>query len=85
MIPGTHAVVTERMGFMARLPPAGVILQATAALGQANQMKLICTPQIVCLPDSVTSISANPLMKPIPVSDGAQSTHTAGGAYSSDE
>jgi hypothetical protein len=26
-------------------------------------------PQIVCLPDSVTSISANPLMKPIPVSD----------------
>jgi hypothetical protein len=42
-------------------------------------------PQIVCLPDSVTSISANPLMKPIPVSDGAQSTHTAGGAYSSDE
>ena len=43
MIPSTHAVVTERMGFMARLPPAGVILQATAALGQANQMKLICT------------------------------------------
>jgi len=39
-------------------------------------------PQIVCLPDSVTSISANPLMKPIPVSDGAQSTHTAGGRTS---
>ena len=46
MIPSTHAVVTERMGFMARLPPAGVILQATAALGQANQMKLICTLDI---------------------------------------
>jgi len=38
MIPGTHAVVTERTGFMARLPPAGAILQATAAGGQANQM-----------------------------------------------
>ena len=42
-------------------------------------------PQIVCLPDAVTSVSANPLMKPIPVWDGPQSTHTAGGAYSSDE
>ena len=38
MIPGTHAVVTERTGFMARLPPAGVILQAHGAGGQANQL-----------------------------------------------
>jgi hypothetical protein len=30
MILGSDAVVRERKGFMARLPPAGVILQATA-------------------------------------------------------
>ena len=38
MIAGTHAFVTERTGFMASLPPAGVILQATAPWGQVNQM-----------------------------------------------
>jgi hypothetical protein len=42
-------------------------------------------PQIVCLPDAVVSVSANPLMKPVAIPDGEQSTHTAGGAYSSDE
>jgi hypothetical protein len=42
-------------------------------------------PQVVCLPNAVTSVSANPLMKPIPESDGGQSTQTAAGAYSSDE
>jgi hypothetical protein len=42
-------------------------------------------PQIVCLPNAVTSVSANPLMKEIPVADGNQSSHTTSGAYSSDE
>jgi hypothetical protein len=42
-------------------------------------------PQIVCLPNAVISVSANPLMKAIPVADGPQSSHTTSGAYSSDE
>ena len=42
-------------------------------------------PQIVSLPNAVTSVSANPLMKPIAGHDGGQSTLTAAGAYSSDE
>jgi len=42
-------------------------------------------PQIVCLPDAVTSVSASPLEKPFSETDGGQSTMTAAGAYSSDE
>jgi hypothetical protein len=41
-------------------------------------------PQIVSLPDAVTSVLANPLMKTEPPSDGLGSTITAA-AYSSDE
>jgi len=41
-------------------------------------------PQLVCLPDAVTSVSTNPLMKPDTPGDGPQSTHTTA-AYSSDE
>ncbi len=42
-------------------------------------------PQVVCLPNAVTSVSANLLLKQIPVADGDQSTQTTSGAYSSDE
>jgi len=42
-------------------------------------------PQLVCLPNAVTSVSANPLMKPFSHSDGPQSSITSVAAYSSDE
>jgi hypothetical protein len=42
-------------------------------------------PQVVCLPNAVTSVSANPLLKQIPVADSPQSSQTTSGAYSSDE
>ena len=42
-------------------------------------------PQIICLPNAVTSVSANPLMKEIPVADSPQSNQSTSGAYSSDE
>jgi len=42
-------------------------------------------PQIVCLPNAVTSVAENLLMKSIPVADGPQSSQTTSGAYSSDE
>jgi hypothetical protein len=41
-------------------------------------------PQLVCLPDAVTSVSSNPLMKPGGPSDAPQSQQTSS-AYSSDE
>jgi hypothetical protein len=41
-------------------------------------------PQIVCLPDAVTSVLANPLMKREPPTDGPGSSITVA-AYSSDE
>lgn len=42
-------------------------------------------PQLVCLPNAVTSVSANPLMKLAPHSDGPQSSIATAAAYSSDE
>jgi len=41
-------------------------------------------PQLVCLPDAVTSVLANPLMKRQEPSDGPGSQITVA-AYSSDE
>jgi hypothetical protein len=43
------------------------------------------TPQVVQLPDAVTSISANPLLKQVNVPDGPHSTIATAPAYSSDE
>jgi hypothetical protein len=42
-------------------------------------------PQIVSLPNAVTSVSVNPLLKPFMNTDGAQSPITSVAAYSSDE
>jgi hypothetical protein len=42
-------------------------------------------PKVVCLPDAVTSILANPLMKQPFSSDGAGSEQITVAAYSSDE
>jgi len=42
-------------------------------------------PEVVQLPDAVTSISANPLMKQVNTPDGPHSTIATAPAYSSDE
>jgi hypothetical protein len=66
MIPGTHALVTERTGFMARLPPAGVILQATAPGGK----QIRCFPKPTTIPWRVAGyaevIPGNPIKSLLP-------------------